>query len=115
MSDDDEIRSSENDWYRQRLGGLMFCVMTAFAMLIIRLFHLQNVQGEEFRQRSEYNYIRLQSVDAPRGLIFDRNRKLLADNRPSLDLAIVLKDARPVDETIGKLSEYTNIISLWKI
>ncbi|HAO21928.1 MAG TPA: penicillin-binding protein 2, partial [Desulfobacteraceae bacterium] len=109
MSDDDEIRSSENDWYRQRLGGLMFCVMTAFAMLIIRLFHLQNVQGEEFRQRSEYNYIRLQSVDAPRGLIFDRNRKLLADNRPSLDLAIVLKDARPVDETIGKLSEYTNI------
>jgi penicillin-binding protein 2 len=106
---DDEIKSSENDWYRHRLGGLMFCVMTAFAVLIIRLFHLQNVQGEEFRRLSENNCIRLQSVDAPRGLIFDRNKKILADNRPSLDLVIILKDARPVDETIGKLSEYANI------
>jgi penicillin-binding protein 2 len=67
------------------------------------------IEGEEFRRLSENNCIRLQSIDPPRGLIYDRNRVLLVDNRPSFDLSIILKDAKPVDDTVEKLSGYIKV------
>ncbi|MDI6686821.1 MAG: penicillin-binding protein 2 [Desulfobacterales bacterium] len=84
----------------------MYCVIAVFVMLICRLFYLQIIEGEELRRLSENNCIRLQSIDPPRGLIYDRNGILLVDNRPSFDLSIILKDAKPISHTIEKLSEY---------
>jgi penicillin-binding protein 2 len=81
----------------------------AFFILFIRLFYLQVIQGEELKRLSENNFIRLQSTDASRGLIFDRNGNLLVDNRPAFDLSIILKDAKPVERTIEKLSHYINV------
>lgn len=82
----------------------MFFVMMAFVILIIRLFYLQVIGGKAFRRVSETNCIRLQRIDPPRGLIFDRNGILLVDNRPSFDLNIILKKAKPLDITLEKLS-----------
>ena len=73
-------------------------------LLFLRLFQLQVIEGEELRRLSENNCIRLHSIDPSRGLIYDRNGRLLVDNRPAFDLSVVLKDARPVDLTIGKLA-----------
>jgi penicillin-binding protein 2 len=67
------------------------------------------IEGEEFRRLSENNCIRLQSIDPTRGLIYDRNRVLLVDNRPAFDLSIILKDAKPIDDTIKRLSEYIKV------
>jgi len=97
-------KTADGEWYKQRLNGAMLCVLAAFAVLIIRLFYLQVVEGDEYRRLSESNCIRLKSIDAPRGLIFDRHRNLLVDNRPSFDLSIILKDAKPLDRTVEKLS-----------
>jgi len=87
----------------------MLCVFAAFAILLLRLFYLQVIEGEEFRRLSENNCIRLKSLEAQRGLICDRNKDLLVDNRPSFDLNIVLSDAKPVEDTIQKLAHYTRI------
>lgn len=87
----------------------MFCIFIAFAILAGRLFYLQIVEGEEYRRLSENNCIRLQSLDAPRGLILDRNKKLLVDNRPSFDLSIIMKDAKPLATTLQRLSDCTGI------
>ncbi|GBC64074.1 penicillin-binding protein 2 [Desulfonema ishimotonii] len=87
----------------------MFCVIGAFSLLLVRLFFLQVIEGEEYRRLSENNCIRLQSIKAPRGLIFDAKQRLLVDNRPAFNLTIVPKDARPVEKTIGRLSAYTQI------
>ena len=84
----------------------MYFLFAAFFVLAIRLIYLQIIEGEEYRRLSENNCIRLQSIDAPRGLIFDRNRTLLVDNRPSFDLSIIVKDANPLEETIHKLAQY---------
>ncbi len=103
------IRSTDNEWFRHRLSGVMYFVTAAFVVIFLRLFYLQVIEGEEFRRLSENNCIRLQSVEYPRGLIFDRNGILLVDNRPSFNLSIVLNDARPVESTIAKLSQYINV------
>lgn len=97
------------EWYRQRLTGTMFCVIGAFMVLIGRLFYLQVMEGEEYRRLSENNCIRLQRIAAPRGGIYDRRGVLLADNRPSFDLGIVLKDAEPLADTVKKLARCTGI------
>ncbi len=102
------LKTAGADWYKQRIIKVMFCAVGAFFILFIRLFYLQVIQGEELRRLSENNFIRLQSTDASRGLIFDRNGKLLVDNRPAFDLSIILKDAKPVELTIEKLSRYIN-------
>ncbi|MDM8521973.1 penicillin-binding protein 2 [Desulfococcaceae bacterium HSG8] len=102
-------KTADKNWYKQRLIRSMFFIMSAFVVLIIRLFYLQILEGEEFRRLSENQCIRLQSIDPPRGLIYDCNGNLLVDNRPSFDLSIILKDAGSVERTIQKLSGYINV------
>jgi len=87
----------------------MFFVIAAFALLIVRLFYLQVIEGEELRRLSENNCIRLQSIDAPRGLIFDRTGRMLVDNRPSFDLSINLNGDKPMGPTLEKVSQYISI------
>ena len=100
------LESVDSEWFNQRLTGVLLLVLMAFAVLIVRLFYLQVIEGKEYRRQSEINSIRLRDIDAPRGLIFDRNGTMLVDNRPSFDLYIVPKDAKPVEKTIEKLSRF---------
>lgn len=103
------LKTSDTDWYKQRLIKVMICVAGAFFILLLRLFYLQVIQGQELRRLSENNCIRLQSTDPSRGMIFDRNGTLLVDNRPAFDLRIILKDAKPVDRTIEKLAKLIDV------
>ena len=99
----------DSEWFSGRLSVALTIVVAAFVVLIARLFYLQVIIGEELRHQSEINSIRIKSVDAPRGLIYDTNHRLLADNRPAYDLSIIVKDARPLEQTIGKLAGYTEL------
>ena len=98
------MRTADSNWFRQRLKGVILCVLAAFVMLFVRLFYLQVIEREEYRRLSENNSIRLQSIKPSRGLVFDRRGELLVDNRPSFDLSIITKDAKPLEKTLGELS-----------
>jgi len=98
------LKSADADWYRRRLNGALLIVLVAFVILGLRLFQLQVVQGEEYRRLSENNCIRLQGIDPPRGQILDRQRRLLVDNRPSFNLVMVPRDAKPVASTLKRLA-----------
>ena len=99
------------DWYKPRLNGVMFFILAAFVLLVVRLFYLQGIEGKDLKRMSVNNSIRLQSLAPPRGLIFDRQGVLLVDNRPSFDLSIVPKDARPIERTIQRLARYLEVPS----
>jgi penicillin-binding protein 2 len=103
------LDTADIDWYKQRIAGFLFLVMAAFFLLGIRLFHLQVIKGEMFRRLSENNCIRLQSLDAPRGLIVDRDGKTLVDNRPSFNLSIIVKDADPIRQTLDRLARHIDL------
>ena len=109
MMSDKYLKTADADWYRQRVTGTMIIVVAAFAVLFLRLIFLQVIRGDEYHHLSLNNRIRLQSIDPPRGLIYDRNGDVLVENRPSFDVTITLKDARPVDETIDKLARYLDV------
>ncbi len=103
------LKTADSDWYKQRLTVIIFYVAVAFVIIGVRLFYLQIIEGHDLRRLSINNCIRLQAIDPPRGLIFDRNEELLVDNRPSFDLSIILKDAKPIELTIERLSQYIKI------
>lgn len=103
---DQYLRTADSNWFRQRIKGVILFVLAAFVALTVRLFYLQVIEREEYRRLSENNSIRLQSIKPPRGLIFDRNGEMLVDNRPSFDLSIITKDAKPLEKTLYKLSHF---------
>jgi penicillin-binding protein 2 len=79
------------------------------AVMVIRLWHLQVIRGDELRRLSEQNRIRIQKVYAPRGMIFDKKGRILADTRPSFNLYIIREDMRDFDETVDGLAKILNI------
>ena len=100
------LKTADAEWYKQRITGVIICALAAFVMLFIRLIYLQVIMGDEFRRLSLNNSIRLQSIDPPRGRVYDRNNDLLVDNRPAFDVNITLKDAKPLQKTLEKLSQH---------
>jgi penicillin-binding protein 2 len=101
---DKYLKTADPEWYKQRINGVIICALSAFVLLLIRLIYLQVVLGDEYRRLSLNNSIRLQSIDPPRGRLYDRNDNLLVDNRPSFDVNVTLKDAGPLNQTLEKLS-----------
>jgi penicillin-binding protein 2 len=89
--------------FRRRLGISLLLAIGAFAFLILRLWRLQVVEGEYLRTLSENNRVRLKRVNATRGLIFDRNGKVLVENRPSFDVVMVPEDAHGPQEVLARL------------
>ncbi|MBF0232381.1 MAG: penicillin-binding protein 2 [Desulfamplus sp.] len=103
------MKNPDREWLKKRLISAAVIMMAAFSILLIRFVYLQVIEGDEYRRLSENNCIRLQSVPASRGLIYDRNGTLLVDNIPSFELKIILQDAEPVNETVEKLADFTGI------
>ena len=61
----------------------------AFSVLLAQLWRLQIVEGHSFQQLADINRFRVSPVDAPRGIIYDRNHKIIAANTPSFQVSIV--------------------------
>ena len=101
---DKYLKTADSEWYKQRINGVIICALSAFVVLLIRLIYLQVVMGEEYRRLSLNNSIRLQSIDPPRGRLYDRYSNLMVDNRPSFDVQITLKDTGSLNQTLENLS-----------
>ncbi len=98
------LSNVECEWMKRRIVYTMYIIIAAFVVLAGRLFQLQIIQGEEYRRLSENNCIRLQSIAALRGKILDRHGEPLAENRPAFNLSVIPRDAKPLEETLSRLS-----------
>ncbi len=104
LGQDEQIRE-----YQFRFRYLYVALFSAFLILVGRLWYLQIINGDRFRQYSENNRIKPLKIASPRGMIFDRNKKLLVDNRPAFDLEITTqylyadKDWEDVLKRLGPL------------
>lgn len=91
--------------FRQKFKIIIALIMLALAILLIRLWYLQVVKGDDLKQRSENNSIRFRKVMPLRGLIMDRNRHVVVDNRPSFDVFYMPSRGKYPDRLIEKLKE----------
>lgn len=103
------------------LTGLVITV--GFLVLIGRAVSLQLIRGNDYRGLAEGNRLRIKTIAAPRGLIYDRYGRLLADNVPALSLALVPhdlpRDSKEKERIIKEVSEsigvpVDKISSFWR-
>lgn len=74
--------------------------MLIVIVYILRLFALQ-VVSEDYRKSADSNAF-LKKIDYPaRGVIYDRNGKLLVFNQPSYDVMVVMNEAKDNLDTMG--------------
>jgi penicillin-binding protein 2 len=79
-------------------------VVIAFALIFSRLLYLQIIKGDDFRNLSENNRIRIQEVPAPRGILYDREGIPLVDSFPAFDVSVFRQDIRKPEALIKPLS-----------
>lgn len=96
-----------NITFRIKIASIL--VVVFFTILFLRLWYLQIVQGNYFRNLSENNRIRTVYVEAPRGIIYDRNGEILVTNRPAFNIELVTEDCPDVKGTIAKLEEFLKL------
>ncbi len=102
LGQEEQIRELQD-----RFRYLYLALILGAMLLFSRLVYLQIFRGDLFRQYSEENRIKKVKIAAPRGMVFDRNRTLLLDNRPAFDLEIIpqyLKESKRGPETLTTLA-----------
>jgi penicillin-binding protein 2 len=96
---------------RVRLRLIQALVVVLLAVLAVRLYTLQIVNGPKYAEVAENQRIRLLPIPAPRGGIFDRNGKLLVDSRPIYSVILSREDTKNIDRDslVKPLAEGLNL------
>ncbi|MDW6003407.1 penicillin-binding protein 2 [Vibrio mangrovi] len=100
---------SEDNLFRNRAVVAFLAIIILVGVLIANLYTLQVVQFQDYRTRSNDNRIKVVPIAPNRGLIYDRNGVLLAENRPIFDLEITPEQVDDMDATIERLQQLIEI------
>ena len=92
--------SLENRIFLNRIVAALFVITLLTTGLIIRLIYLQIVGHEHYSLLAKDNSIKIVPLVPTRGMIYDRNGKVLAENTPSYSLELIPEQIRNMDETL---------------
>ncbi len=106
---EEPLNTEELQLFNRRDLIIKLVVSIPFVGIAIHLWDLQIKQGSSYQELSKGNRIRLKSVPAPRGIIYDRQGVKLAKNIPSYNLMLVREDASDIDGVLNKISRSLQI------
>ena len=95
--------------FRRRAVLAVLVGLALICVLVVRLAYLQLLSFEHYSTLSKNNRVRLQALAPPRGLIFDRNGLVLAENLPTYRLEIIPEEVENMESTLAELSEVVAI------
>ncbi len=101
LSNPDETKE-----YSHRYKFMYLMIILITFMYFIRLWYLQLYKGNEFRFFSDRNRIKIEKLPAPRGMILDREGRILVDNEPGFDVFFTpqyMDDIGKTAETVSKV------------
>lgn len=84
-------------------------IVIMMGILVANLYNIQVNQYQDYKTRSNDNRIKVVPIAPTRGLIYDRNGVLLAENRPVFNLEITPEKIKNMDDTIARLQELLEI------
>ncbi|MEM6584051.1 MAG: penicillin-binding protein 2, partial [Pseudomonadota bacterium] len=96
--------SREQRIFADRSVVALLMILALLSVLLARYYTLQISDYETYQTASERNRVRLQALPPKRGLIFDRNGVLLADNRPSYTLSLIIERVEDLESTLTRLA-----------
>lgn len=101
--------AAERRLFQRRALVMLLLVATLLGMLVARMYQLQVVEHDIYTTLSDKNRVQVQSVAPPRGLIYDRNDVLLAENRPVFSVTLVPERVVNIEQTLAKLQGMLSI------
>lgn len=90
-----------------RIFVASYVFIALFSILLLRLWQLQVLQGDDYRRLAEDNRLRIIKIPAPRGIIYDRNHIPLVKNSPYYSVSI--SPVRGINIDYGNLSKVINV------
>ena len=104
--------TAEANLFNNRMKIAISAVLSMVVALIINLYTIQIIQFRSFEKRSNNNRIKIIPISPPRGLIFDRNGQILADNKPIYEIELIPENLNPdvpLKDSLLKLRELLNL------
>ena len=101
--------SAEANLFARRTFIGLLVVFVMIGMVLTNLYYLQISRFEDYQTRADGNRIKVLPVAPNRGLIYDRNGILLAENRPVFSLQVIPEDIKDLELTINELGTLLNI------
>ncbi|MGC4083088.1 MAG: penicillin-binding protein 2 [Vicinamibacterales bacterium] len=87
-----------------RLSVLQYLIVVLFSVLAVSFWYLQVVQHDRFQEMAENNHQRTLPLRAPRGVLFDRDGRVLVENRHSYSISIVREQTKDLNRTVTLLA-----------
>lgn len=104
-----KLSSNHSDELKSRYRYFIIALSIFFIFILSRIWYLQIISGEEFSRLAKNNRIRIRRVPASRGMILDRYRRILVDNRPSFQVSLVPEDIDNVDQVVSEMAGILNV------
>src|SRR5436190_12467220 len=92
-----------------RLVVLQVAIAVVFCVLASGFWYCQIVENAKFEELGNNNYQRTIALRAPRGIMFDRNNKVLVENRSSFTISIVREHTKDLDRTVQVLAQVIGV------
>lgn len=92
---------------RAVVASLFVVLLTG--VLVARLVNLQLLEHDTYATRSDDNRMRVRLIAPARGLIYDRNGVVLAENLPTYQLEVVPEQVASVEDTVTRLARIVDI------
>ena len=102
-------KSAEANLFARRTFITFIGVIVMVLILFSNVYNLEVNSFDKYQTRSNSNRIKLVPVAPNRGLIFDRNGVLLADNKAIYSLEIIPEDVTDIKKTVAEVSELLDI------
>jgi len=103
------VQGDELGELQRRLTILKIGLLLVVGLVTLRLWHLQIREGPYYRDLSQTNLTRSIVLEPARGLIYDRNGVLLANNVPSFSLYVTLEDVKDREDLTRKLMKLVRL------
>jgi penicillin-binding protein 2 len=101
--------AAERRLFQRRVTVMLVFVFLLMAGLVARMYQLQVVEHDIYTTLSDKNRVQVQSVPPPRGLVYDRNDVLLAENRPVFSVTVVPERVGGMDATLEQLVKILDV------
>ncbi len=99
----------ERQHFQRRTTLLAIITLIVFGLLMARMAWLQVLHHEHFSGLSQDNRVRILPAPPTRGLIYDRNGHILAQNLPAWQLDLVPEQIADMEGTLQQLGELIEI------
>ncbi|MEE8237172.1 MAG: penicillin-binding protein 2, partial [Gammaproteobacteria bacterium] len=93
----------EQRLFLSRLIVAIVIILLLTGVLVSRLFQLQVLEYQQFTAMSQGNRLRIEPLPPTRGLIFDRNGVVLAENLPTWELVVIPEEIADLDASLDAL------------